>query len=103
MSIAKSVRASLTMNQNPWPARINSGIFVVAMAVQIITRRGTAARRVHNPASTSSPQTISNVPTKCAVNAGCGNPMRAKRSTPIFASVYLRMPALKRSVPLRCK
>ena len=45
MSIAKSVRASLTMNQNPWPARINSGIFVVAMAVQMITRRGTAAMR----------------------------------------------------------
>jgi hypothetical protein len=27
--MAKSVRASPTKNQNPWPTRVNSGIFVV--------------------------------------------------------------------------
>ena len=70
ISMAKSVRASLTMNQNPWPARVNSGIFVVTMAVEMMIRRGITVMRVYTPASTSSPQTISNVATKCAVKAG---------------------------------
>src|SRR6202008_1348381 len=48
ISVAKSVRASLTMYQNPWPACFSSGIFVVAMAVQMIMRRGITATRVKN-------------------------------------------------------
>ena len=39
-SIAKSVRASLTMNQNPCEARDSSGILVVTMAVVITIRSG---------------------------------------------------------------
>jgi len=50
-NIAKSVRASL-MYQNPWFGRNNSGIFVVAMAVQITIRSGTAAALVERPSST---------------------------------------------------
>lgn len=62
--MAKSVRASLTMNQNPWAARDSSGIFVVAMAVQITISSGIAANRVTSPIKTRRPQKISNVPTK---------------------------------------
>src|ERR1700674_211901 len=46
-------------------------------------RRGIAVIRVHKPARTSSPQTISNVPPKCAVKAGREKRIRVKRSTPV--------------------
>ena len=50
-NLAKSVRVSLTMYQNPWFGRNNSGIFVVAMAAQITIRSGTAAALVQRPSS----------------------------------------------------
>src|SRR5579863_8983371 len=50
-SIAKSVLASLTANQNPWFRRKSSGIFVVAITVEITISSGTAAARVQSPTS----------------------------------------------------
>jgi hypothetical protein len=66
-NIAKSVRASLTMYQKPWPARNSSGTFVVAIAVVITISRGTADALVQSPRSTRIPHTISKLPTKWAV------------------------------------
>src|SRR5208282_3000684 len=98
-NMAKSVRASLTMNQKPWLARKTSGTFVVAMAVVITTNSGTAVSRVQRPSSTQRPHTISKPPTKCAEKYGYGKPMRVKRTTPIFASVNLRIPWVKKINP----
>jgi hypothetical protein len=42
-NIEKSVRASLTIYQNPWLGRNNSGILVVAIAVEITITNGIAA------------------------------------------------------------
>jgi hypothetical protein len=70
MSMEKSVRASLIMNQNPWPGLDNSGILVVAIAVQMMINNGIEAMRTVNPIRTSKPQIISKVPTKCAVKYG---------------------------------
>jgi small neutral amino acid transporter SnatA (MarC family) len=52
--MAKSVRA-LTMNQKPCPERVNSGILVVTIAVEMMSSSGTAALRTHTPSKTSSP------------------------------------------------
>src|ERR1019366_2244675 len=98
-SIAKSVRASLTMYQNPWLARDSSGIFVLTIAVVITISSGIAAARVHTPSRTNRPHAISNVPTKCAVKYGCGNPIFVKRTTPMLGSMYLRMPCVKKINP----
>lgn len=65
--MAKSVRASLTMYQNPWFGRKSSGIFVVAMAVHMTINKGIAAALVNRPNSTSNPHTISKAPTKWEV------------------------------------
>src|SRR3974390_142956 len=69
------------------------------MGVLITISRGTDASRVHNPSKTSTPQMISNVPTKCAVKAGWPKPMRVKRSTPILGSVNFRIPCVKKISP----
>jgi hypothetical protein len=92
INIEKSVRASLTMNQNPWPGLNNSGIFVVAIAVQMMTKSGTEARRTNNPMMINIPQIISKVPTRCAVKYGKLKPILANRSTPILGSIYFRNP-----------
>jgi hypothetical protein len=83
ITIAKSVLASLTMNQNPCSGRHNSGIFVVAIAVRITIRSGMLAILVNKPIKTRKPQAISNVPTRCAVKSGYGNPILVNRRTPI--------------------
>ena len=62
-AMAKSVRASLTMNQKPCAGRESSGILVVAIAVEMMTSSGTDASRVTNPISTRNPHTISKTPT----------------------------------------
>lgn len=98
-NIAKSVRASLTMYQKPWFGRSSSGIFVVPIAVVITTSRGTADKLVQSPSKTRSPQAISNEPTNNAVKCGCENPIRVKRSTPIFGSMNFRMPCVKKISP----
>ena len=67
--IAKSVLASLTMNQKPWFGRNNSGILVVAIAVRITIRSGMLATLVKRPIKISKPHAISKVPTKCAVKS----------------------------------
>jgi hypothetical protein len=54
------------MNQKPWLGRETSGIFVVAMAVQITIRSGIAATRVTRPIRIRNPQMISKVPTRCS-------------------------------------
>jgi hypothetical protein len=98
-SIAKSVRASLTINQNPWFARNSSGIFVVLMAVVITIINGTAEALVQSPSNIRKPHKISKVPTKCAVKYGCGKPILVKRITPILGSMYLRIPCVKKISP----
>ena len=55
-SIAKSVRASLTMNQKPWVGRVSSGSLVVTMAVVMMIKRGREAARVQRPMRTRKPQ-----------------------------------------------
>jgi hypothetical protein len=97
--MAKSVRASLTMYQNPWPARKSSGTFVVAIAVEMTIKSGMDAALVQSPSNTRRPHTISNVPTKCAVKYGYGNPIRANRATPILGSMYFRMPWVRKIKP----
>lgn len=57
-NIAKSVRASLTIYQNPCVGRNSSGIFVVAIAVEMTISSGMAAIRVLRPNNTSKPLTI---------------------------------------------
>src|SRR5579863_9405030 len=99
INMAKSVRASLTMYQNPWPACLSSGIFVVAIAVLMMTSSRIAANRVNNPIKTSSPHPTSNPPTKWATAAGWGKPRRVKRSTPMCASVNLRIPWVRKMSP----
>jgi hypothetical protein len=69
------------------------------MAVEITISRGTAAALVQRPSRTRSPQPISNMPTKCAVKNGCGNPIRVKRVIPIAGSINLRMPCVKKIRP----
>ena len=81
--IAKSVLASLTMNQKPWSGRTNSGILVVAIAVRMTIKSGMLAILVNSPIRTSKPQATSKLPTKCAVKSGDGNPILAKRRTPM--------------------
>ncbi len=58
--IAKSVRPSCAITQNPLPT--NSGHFVVAKATAIITSKGNVASRVSNPSTNSNPQMISKLP-----------------------------------------
>src|SRR5215469_16212673 len=45
------------------------------------------------------PQTVSNVPTKRAVKQGCGSPIFVKRTTPMFGSMYLKMPWVRKISP----
>jgi hypothetical protein len=82
-SIDQSVRASWAIFQNPSSNRI--GIFVVAMAVNIITISGTTAKRVNNPVNTSAPQPISKHPTNGANNVGDGMPIFSNRPAPTSA------------------
>lgn len=98
-NIAKSVRASLAIYQNPWFVRNSSGILVLAIAVQMMMNNGIDASRVKSPSNTNAPQRISKNPTKCAVNEGCGNPILVNRSKPIFGSVNFRIPWLKKISP----
>lgn len=99
-SMAKSVRASLTMYQKPWLARNNSGTFVVAIAVVITMSSGIDTSLVHSPIKSRRPHRISKVPTKWAVKYGCGNPILVKRVTPILESIYFRMPCVKKIRPI---
>ena len=98
-NMAKSVRASLTMYQKPRLARNNSGTFLVAIAVVITISKGIDAILVPSPSTSRKPQRTSNVPTKCAVKYGCENPILVKRVTPMFGSMYFRMPYVKKISP----
>src|SRR5208337_2969744 len=97
--IAKSVRASLTMNQKPWLRWNSSGILVVAIAVRITSNNGMLASLVTSPTRPRNPQITANAPTKRAVKAGIGNPMRVSRSTPSCGSMYFRIPWVKKINP----
>ena len=61
-----------------------------------VGRRRLSCKR---PSSTSAPQTVSNVPTKRAVKQGCGSPIFVKRTTPMFGSMYLKMPWVRKISP----
>jgi len=60
-------------------------IFVESMATIISMMKGMAIRRVASPAINSKPPTISNQPTKPAVNWGNGIPSFVNLPTPWFA------------------
>jgi SAM-dependent methyltransferase len=82
-SIDQSVRASWAIFQKPCSIRIGS--FVVAIAVSMMATSGSTASRVNAPASTNTPQPISNVATSGAVTSGDGMPILANRPAPTSA------------------
>ena len=98
-SIAKSVLASLTANQNPWFRRKSSGIFVVAITVEITISSGTAAARVQSPTShenaTRDFECTDEVRREIRMRES--DPCKANHSH--FGSVYFRMPCVKKINP----
>ncbi len=94
----KSVLDSCAIAQNP--CENNSGTFVVKMAPEMITNKGRQASLLRMPANSSSPQTISKLPTSVAVNSGQGNPIFVKRPPPnVSANKNFWIPSDKKTSP----
>jgi hypothetical protein len=79
--IAKSVRASCAIDQNPFSNKM--GILVVDIAVIIIMSTGIAAILTENPIKIRVLHTISNEATNAARNSGFEKPIFSKRPAPV--------------------